>query len=104
MNGSARAKHQMMPTDLEEERIRRNYRAIQRRLLNHHEPEIRPCITKTRLFKFIENFTTPQKKETFQIKFFDIFPIPAQKHRILVFVKTASARRGDSNEYPQSIF
>ena len=34
-------------------------------------------ITKTRLFKYTENFTT-KKKENFQIKNSDIFHIPAQ--------------------------
>ena len=47
-------------------------------------------ITKTCLFKYIENFTPENWK--FQIKNFDIFYIFAQNGR------------GGSNEYPQSIF
>ena len=35
-------------------------------------------ITKTRLFKYIENFT-PKKGETFQVKSYDIFHISAKK-------------------------
>ena len=35
-------------------------------------------ITKTHLFKYIENFTTKKKKENFQIKKSDIFHISAQ--------------------------
>ena len=45
-------------------------------------------ITKTRLFKYIENFTL--KTELFQIRNSDIFLVSAQKQ--------------GSNEYPQSIF
>ena len=37
-----------------------------------------PIITKTRLFKYIENFTTKKKTENFQIKHSDIFHISAQ--------------------------
>ena len=33
-----------------------------------------------------------------------IFLISAQKHRLWVLVRTASARRGSCNEYPQSMF
>ena len=33
-----------------------------------------------------------------------IFLISAQKHRLWVLVRTASPRRGGSNEYPQSMF
>ena len=35
-------------------------------------------ITKTRLFKYIENFTTKKKKEKFQTKNTDIFHISSQ--------------------------
>ena len=45
-------------------------------------------ITKTRLLKYIENFTT--KNESFPIKILIFFHISAQKI--------------DCNEYPQSIF
>ena len=50
-------------------------------------------ITKTRLFKYIENFTTI-KIENFQIKNPDIFHISAQNIDC----------RGGSNEYTQSMF
>ena len=51
-------------------------------------------ITKTRPFKYIENFTTKKKKtENFQIKMSDIF---------IFLLKTS--RRGGSKEYPQSMF
>ena len=33
-----------------------------------------------------------------------IFRISAKNHRLWVLVRTASARRGGSNEYPQSMF
>ena len=39
-----------------------------------------PDITKTRLFKYIENFTT--KNENFQMKMSVSFHISAQKHRL----------------------
>ena len=61
-------------------------------------------ITKTSLFKYTENFST--KNENFQIKslIFFIFllknidcgyslELPAQKHRLLILVRTALARR-----------
>ena len=56
-------------------------------------------ITKTRLFKYIENFTT--KKEHFQMKKSDIFPIPAQN--IDCGYSLEPPRQGGSNEYPQSM-
>ena len=50
-------------------------------------------ITKTRLFKYMENFTS-KKLEIFQIKNSDSFHISAQKkHRLWVLVRTASVRR-----------
>ena len=58
-------------------------------------------ITKTRLFKYIENFTT-KKKENFQIKNSDIFHISAQN--IDCGYSLEPPRRGGSNEYPQSMF
>ena len=58
-------------------------------------------ITKTRLFKYIENFTT-QKRENFQIKNSDIFHISAQN--IDCGYSLEPPRRGGSNEYPQSMF
>ena len=48
-------------------------------------------ITKTRLYKYIENFTTKILK--FSDKISDIFHISAQKHRLWVLVRTASSRR-----------
>ena len=57
-------------------------------------------ITKTRLFKYIENFTT-RKRENFQIKNSDIFHISAQN--IDCGYSLEPPRRGGSNEYPQSM-
>ena len=56
-------------------------------------------ITKTRLFKYIENFTT--KNENFQMKHSDIFHIFAQN--IDCGYSLEPPRRGGSKEYPQSI-
>ena len=58
-------------------------------------------ITKTRLFKYIENFTT-KKNENFQINNSDIFHISAQN--IVCRYSLEPPRRGGSNEYPQSMF
>ena len=52
--------------------------------------------TKTRLFKFIENFT-PQKTEIFQIKNSDSFHISAES--IDCGYSLEPPRRGGSNEY-----
>ena len=57
-------------------------------------------ITKTRLFKNIEIFTT--KKWNFSDKNSDIFHISAQN--IDCGYSLEPPRRGGSNEYPQSIF
>ena len=57
-------------------------------------------ITKTRLFKCIENFTT--KNENFQRKKSDIFRISAQN--IDCGYSLEPPRRGASNEYTQSMF
>ena len=57
-------------------------------------------ITKTRLFKYIETFMS--KTENFQIKSSDIFHISAQK--IHCGYSLEPPRRGNSNEYPQSMF
>ena len=57
-------------------------------------------ITKTCLFKYIENFTT--KNEILQIKNSDIFHISAQN--IDCGYSLEPPRRGGSYEYPQSIF
>ena len=61
-------------------------------------------ITKTRLFKYIKNFTTKKNKkiEKFQMKNSDIFLIPAQN--IDCGYSLELPRRGGSNEYPQSMF
>ena len=57
-------------------------------------------ITKTHLFKYIENFTS--KTENFQIKNSDIFHISAQN--IDCGYSLELPWRGSSNEYPQSMF
>ena len=57
-------------------------------------------ITKTRLFKYIENFTT-KKNEIFQIKNSNIFHISAPN--IDCGYSLEPPRRGGSNEYPQSM-
>ena len=58
-------------------------------------------ITKTHLFKYIENFTT-KKKENFQIKKSDIFHISAQN--IDCGYSLEPPRRGGSNEYHNLCF
>ena len=58
-------------------------------------------ITKTRLFKHTENFTT-KKMAIFRIKNSDIFHISAQN--IDCGYSLEPSRRGGSNEYPQSMF
>ena len=58
------------------------------------------AITKTCLFKYIENFTI--KKENFQIKNSDIFHISAQIMDCGYSLEPPW--RGGSNEYPQSMF
>ena len=57
-------------------------------------------ITKTRLFKYIENFTSKNIK--FSDKKSDIFHISAQN--IDCGYPLEPPRRGGSNEYPQSMF
>ena len=57
-----------------------------------------PHITKTWLFKHIDNFTT-KKLESFHIKNSDIFHISAQN--IDCGYSLEPPRRGGSNEYPQ---
>ena len=59
------------------------------------------CITKTRLFKYIENFTSKSIKFSDKKKS-DIFHISAQN--IDCGYSLEPPRRGGSNEYPQSIF
>ena len=56
-------------------------------------------ITETRLFKYIENFTTKNWK--FSDKNSDIFNISAQN--IYCVNSLEPPRRGGSNEYPQSM-
>ena len=59
-------------------------------------------ITKTRLFKYIENFIS-KKTEQFQIKkTTDIFHIAAQNSDCGYSLELP--RQGGSNEYPQSMF
>ena len=57
-------------------------------------------ITKTHLFKYTENFTT--KNWIFSDKKNLIFSYFSSKYRLWVLLRTA--RRGGSNEYPQSMF
>ena len=57
------------------------------------------CITKTRLFKYLEIFTA--KNWNFLDKNSDIFHISAQN--IDCGYSLESPRRGGSNEYPQSM-
>ena len=68
--------------------------------INAVSPE--PIITKARLFKYTENFTT--KKWKFSDKNSDIFHISAQN--INCWYSLEPPRRGGSNEYmyPQSMF
>ena len=64
-------------------------------------PDSLKPITKTRLFKYIENFTP--KSESFQIKKnSDIFHISAQNIDCGYWLELP--QRGSSNEYPQSRF
>ena len=58
-----------------------------------------PSITKTRLFKYIENFTT--RTESFQVKIL-IFFIFLLKNIDCGY--SLEPPRGGSNEYPQSMF
>ena len=57
-------------------------------------------ITKTRLFKYIENFNP--KTENFKLKNSDIFHISVQN--IDYRYSLEPPRRGGSNEYQQSMF
>ena len=59
-------------------------------------------ITKTRLFQYIENFTT--KNESFQIKTSDIVHISAQNIECEYPLEPTRRGRGGSNEYPQSMY
>ena len=59
-------------------------------------------ITKTRLFKYIENFTTPQKNENFQIKQSYILHISDQNIDCGYLLEPP--RRGGSNEYHNLCF
>ena len=58
-------------------------------------------ITKTRLLKYIQKISPP-KSENFQIKDSDIFHISVQN--IACGYSLELPRRGDSNEYSQSMF
>ena len=58
-------------------------------------------ITKTRLLKYIENFTNKNKKKN-RIKNSNIFHISAQN--IDCGYSLEPPQRGGSNEYPQSMF
>ena len=63
-------------------------------------PFIVVYITKTRLFKYIQNFTIKNRK--FSNKYCDIFCISAQN--IDCGYSLEPPQRGGSNGYPQSIF
>ena len=71
--------------------------------MNHNRPKLVSLIQnihkKTRLFKYIENFTT-KKPENFQMKI--SFHIFAQNIDCGYSLKPP--RRGGFNEYPQSMF
>ena len=58
-------------------------------------------ITKTRLFKYMENFTS-KKTEIFQIKNTDIFHISSQNIDCGYLLEPPW--QGGSNKYPQSMF
>ena len=58
-------------------------------------------ITKTCLFNYTENFTTKKNKKISD-KNSDVFNISAQN--IDCWYSLEPPRRGDSNEYPQSVF
>ena len=60
-------------------------------------------ITKTRLFKYIENFTTKKNSESFQIKILIFFFYISAKNIDCGYL-LEPPRRGGSNEYPQSMF
>ena len=62
---------------------------------------LRQCITKTRLFKYIENFSSQNKKK-FRQKNCDIFHISVQN--VDCGYSLEQPRRGGSNEYPQFMF
>ena len=68
--------------------------------LSHSRWIIINTITKMRLFKYIENFTSKNWK--FSDKNCDIFQISAQN--IDCGYSLEPSRRDDSNEYPQSMF
>ena len=61
----------------------------------------KPSITKTRLFKYIENFTAKKGKFSDKTKS-DIFHISAQN--IDCGYSLEPPRQRGSNEYPQSMF
>ena len=69
-------------------------------LLSVSAPYTLAYIMRTRLFKYIEDFTI--KKGKFSIKKSDIFHISAQN--IDCGYSLEPPRRGGSNEYPQSMF
>ena len=63
---------------------------------------MRPVITKTHLFKYIENFTT--KNRRFADKNSDFFFFHISVQNIDCGYSLEPPRRGGSNEYPQSMF
>ena len=69
--------------------------------VQHESYGEKQVITKTRLFKYIENLTTP-KNGSVQIKILIFFHISAQN--IDCGYSLEPPRRGGSYEYPQSMF
>ena len=65
-------------------------------------PKAGGLITKTLLFKYIENFTTKNWK--FLDKKFDIFFLHISTQNIDCGYSLEPPLRGGSNEYPQSMF
>ena len=63
---------------------------------------MKPIISKTRLFKYIENFISKNWKFSDKKKKSDIFHISAQN--IDFGYSLEPPRRGGSNAYPQSMF
>ena len=78
-------------------KIRPEYDVVQDSL--GRDAHLLNTITKTRLFKYTENFTTKNYK--FSDKNSDIFHISAQNIDCGYSLKP---HRGDSNEYPQSMY
>ena len=81
---------------------RRCLHSPQQSRFRHVQSAQRTLITKTRLFKCIENYTSKNWKYSDKKKNSDIFHISAQN--INCGYSLEPPRRGGSNEYPQSMF